>query len=270
MSQFNPNPSDGPQHSGGSTQLVIIAGVVALVGVILMNIYVEVRAKATAEGTIPLFRLKIDKKDGDELRPDDIEIVYIPTRFKEAFGGDVLPMENGEPLGGYSRFFQHDVKLGQVLTHSMFSTDVGSTIAAEAERNHRLFTIKVDSRNQPPNLGPGDFVDVYAYFIDRRGSAATLVIERVKVLTVGDRITQSGDGSSSSTQNTYGNISIQLPVALVAPMMTIQKHAEAEEFNIALRNRDDHGSTLVEGAELSDINPEVLQKFGLEVERPVF
>lgn len=263
MSQFPANSPNNPQSSG-STQLVIIAGVVALVAVILMNVYVELRAAADAEDTETFFRLKVDRQRNDILTDRDVETVEIPRSQVKAFGTDAIRESSDRanvPAGGYERQFTISAKTGEIIRDSMFLRDNSGRLGLDLDPGNRLFALPVNTDNQPPNLSPEDYVDVYANVMRRTGTQSMLVMERVQVRLVGNRIVESGANSSSSRSVKYGNITVEVNRSEVQKLADIQTRIAGNEFVIVVRGPGDRQMTLEEEAM---VNPDVMDMLGLD------
>ncbi|XAL99288.1 hypothetical protein OT109_17115 [Phycisphaeraceae bacterium D3-23] len=259
--------SQSPPARGGSTQLVMIAGVVAVVAVILMNVYVELRAKANSEDTENFFRLTVDRDRGDELSPGDVEMIAIPKSYIRAFGTDAIredPATVGIPNGGYAkRTFSVSARAGEVIRDGMFIRESTNRLGIDLERGRRLVALPVNTDNQPPNLAPDDYVDIYANVMRRTGTESIVVMERVQVRLVGSRVVESGADSSRSRNVKYGSITIEVARDEVAKLANLQTRIAGNEFLIVVRAGIDR--TLLDGAEEEGVvRDEILEMLGLD------
>ncbi len=253
-----------PSSSGGSTQLVLIAGVIALIAVVLMNVYVEMRAKADAERTVTFFELRVDRERGDELQDRDVQPVQIPARYLEAFGTDAIKEDverSGVPAGGYNRTFSVAARKGEILRDSMFIRNTSNRFGLDIANGNRLVTIPISTSNQPPSLSPDDFVDLYANVNRRTGAEAVLVMERVQVRMVGSRIVETGADTSSTRGVKYGNITIEIANPEFTKLANIQSRVSGNQFFIAVRDPADRAITL--DVEPGTVNPDIMDMLGL-------
>lgn len=264
MSQ-NPMSSQAPASRTGGTQLVVVAGVVALLAVILMNVYVEMRASASALNTQNFFKLRIDRDRGDALAPNDVEMVAIPVSFIRAFGNDAIKESNtrpGTPSGGFEeRTFSVTAKKGEIIRFSMFIQENYNRIESNLKPGQRLFALPVSTENQPPNLSADDFVDVYANVNRRSGSQSILIMERVQVRNVGNQVAQQGQDTSRTRSVAYGSITIEVAQAEIPKLNNLQTRIAGNQFIVVVRGASDNALTLDEPA---TVNPEVLELLGLD------
>ena len=264
MSQI-PSPQTPPAR-GGSTQLVMIAGIVALVAVVLMNVYVEVRAQATAQETENFFRLTVDRDRGDELKSGDVEIISIPKSFIRAFGTDAIredPTTVGIPVGGFNkRMFSVSARAGEIIRASMFIRDNTNRLGVDLRPQQRLVALPVNTENQPPNLAPDNYVDVYANVGQRNGSKAVLVMEQVQVRFVGSRIIEAGADSSRSRNVKYGSITIEVHRSEVQKLADIQTRIAGNEFLVVVRGPNDEVFT--DDTEPGLVRDEILELLRLQ------
>ncbi|MFI4859451.1 MAG: RcpC/CpaB family pilus assembly protein [Phycisphaerales bacterium JB063] len=259
--------SQSPPARGGSTQLVMIAGVVAVVAVILVNVYVELRAKANAEDTEHFFRLTVDRERGDDLSPGDFEMIDIPKSYIRAFGTDAIredPTRAGIPAGGYEkRKFSVSARAGEVLRDGMFIRESTNRLGIDLRPGRRLVALPVNTENQPPNLAPDDYIDIYANVMRRSGTQSVVVMERVQVRLVGSRVVEAGADSSRSRNVKYGSITIEVDRDEVAKLANLQTRIAGGEFLVVVRAGIDR--TLLDGDEEEGVvRDEIMEMLGLD------
>lgn len=250
-----------PSSNAGSNQLVIVGLVLAVVAVILVNVYVEMRAASENEATVTMFRFKVDKDRGDSIEEGDFEKIQVPKRFEKAFGDYMPPGETDtdKPSGGYAQVLNQSVRTGEVLRFSMVAAGALNTAGSDVNRGTRVFALKVDSSEQPRNLARGDYIDVLGEF--GRGTGVMYVAQRLEVVQVGDRLnSQSEDGSRVLR---YNNISIQVSPDDVLKLKAIEKMTINEQFSITVRSDDDYDIT-IRTKEGSVLNEDLLRRLGLE------
>jgi|GEM_PF-2290648 len=265
MSQFpnnSNNPSAGPAGSG---QLVLIGFVIALVAVILMNVYVEMRVAARDEDQITFFRFRGEIEAGQEIEAEDLEPFKIYASMENAFGRDAIrenPKKPGTPLDGVGFKLNSPVVKDQVLKSSLFLGASATTIRDPAYRGLDEITLNIDSKKQPTNLRPGDFVDLYASIPLNRDSEYMRVMEYVKVVNLGDRIQDSG--SSRTKSNKYGSITIYVEPSLSSKLFDIQKRVTNQTFNVTRRDPRDQAPRELKKGGSSEINEKVLEILNLD------
>ncbi|MEM6260244.1 MAG: hypothetical protein AAF711_08675 [Planctomycetota bacterium] len=263
MSQF-PSSSNTPQSApAGSGQLVLVGLVIAAVAVILMNVYVEMRVAAQEEDTITFFKFRDEMKVGDTIEPEDLKPVRIPKSMEDAFGLSAIredPDDRGKPLDGLGGTLGTSVSPDQILTFSVLSGKTTSSFRDPADRGLDEITLTIDSKNQPPNLRPGDFVDIFASVPLNRSTKSMRIMEYVKVVNLGDRIIETG---TRSTSNKYGSITIYVDPTLSGKLQDIQKFVRGQTFNVTRRDPQDKAPRELERGGSKEINKEVLDILNL-------
>ena len=265
MSQFpnnSNNPSAGPAGSG---QLVLIGFVIAIIAVILMNVYVEMRVRAQGEEQVTFFMFRGEIEAGQEIEAEDLEPVQIDKSKASAFGRDAVrenPKKPGTPLDGIGFKLNSTVIKGQILKSSLFLGASATTVRDPAYRGLDEITLNIDSKKQPTNLQPGDFVDLYASIPLNRDSEYMRVMEYVKVVNLGDRIQDSGAARTKS--NKYGSITIYVEPSLSSKLFDIQKRVTGQTFNVTRRDPRDQAPRELNQGGSSEINAKVLEILNLD------
>jgi len=260
MSQFQ-NSNNPPSDNRGSGTLVIIGVVLAVLAVILMNVYVEIRVDAAKQDTVTYFEFTGSLDAGTEIESNHIRPVEVPESL--SLGQDAIrerPDRPGTPVDGLGFELQKSVIEGEVLRSSLFTGRGGGGIRGNPpDLGERQMAISVDSEDQPANLAPGDRIDLYGAIPFSRTDKNMVVMEYVEVAAVGERRVESGDGSQSSK---YGSITINLDPEQVPLLLDIQRRLPEKQFRITLRAPNDT-STAVTGGE-AVINPKVLSALRLD------
>lgn len=264
MSQFpNANQSNSSAPAG-SGQLVVIGLIIALVAVILMNVYVEMRVKASQEDKVTFFRFEDDMKTGDEIQMSDLEPFEVNESQKDVFGTNAVPEDPqnpGRPLDGEFTTLNQPVVKGQMLMFSQFRTRDSAAQRDPAYRGLDEITLNIDSKEQPPNLRPGDLVDLYASVPLNRNTEYMRVMEYVRVVDLGDKVQESG---SRSRNNKYGSITIYVDPELTNKLFDIQKRVDGQTFNVTRRDPQDRRPRELETGGSKEINKRVLEILNLE------
>ena len=186
-----------------------------------------------------------------------------PTDFKGSITDAIRESREiaGTPAGGFPRQFTISAKQGEIIRDSMFLRDNSGRLGLDLSPGNRLFALPVNTDNQPPNLSPDDYIDVYANVLRRTGSQAVLVMERVQVRLVGNRVVQSGADSSRSRSVKYGSITVEVDRSEVQKLADIQTRIAGNEFIISVRSPGERQLVLEEEA---TVNPDVMEMLGLD------
>ena len=264
MSQFPPSATTPQTGPAGSGQLVLIGFGIAIVAVILMNVYVEMRVRAQEEQTITFFKFTDDMKAGEEIEVKDLTPVDIPKRFADAFGTGAIredPNAPGRPSDGMGFKLNAPVIAEQLLTSSLFIGRGTGTVREAQYRNLDEITLNIDSKEQPPNLRPGDLVDLYASVPMNRNTSYMRIMEYVKVVDLGDRIQDAG--ATRGQSNKYGSITIYVDPDLSSKLFDIQKRVTGQTFNVTRRDPNDRKPRELDTGGSKEINKRVLDIFNL-------
>lgn len=264
MSQYPTNsnaPATGPAGSG---QLVIIGFVIAIIAVILMNVYVEMRVSAQEEKTVTFFKFKDDMKAGETIEASDLTPVKIPKSMEKAFGLSAVREDSnrpGKPLDGLGNQLNDAVSAEQLLTSNLLFGAGRKSVRDPADRGLDEITLNIDSKKQPTNLRPGDYVDLYASIPLNRNTEYMRVMEYVKVVNLGDRVQEAGARSKS---NKYGSITIYVDPDLSSKLFDIQKRVSGQEFNVTRRDPQDKEPRELKTGGSKEINERVLDILNLQ------
>lgn len=263
MSQYPNNPTNPTsQPPAGSGQLVMVGVVLAIIAVIMMNVYVEMRVAAQDEETITFFKFTDALDAGDRIDAKDIIAFDIPVSLKSAFGTDAVresTSKPGTPSDGIGFDLNISVVKGEVLKSSQFLASGRRAGRNDPSLGEHQIALSVDSDDQPADLAPGDRVDLYGSIPRSRSNQYMVVMEYVEVAAVGERRSEAGDGNRSSK---YGSITINIDPKQVPLLFDIQQRLPDKEFRISLRASNDASTPITKGEAL--INPEVLRSLGLD------
>lgn len=269
MSQYNqPSMSTAEKAAigaaAGSGSLVVIGMVIAVIAVILMNFYVEMRVAAQQEDTVTFFKFKDDMKIGETIEATDLKPVDIPKSQANAFGNSAIrALSDGTPSDGVGVKLNAPVSEDQFLTSSLFMGPGSSTFRDPADRGLDEITLNIDSKEQPPNLRPGDRVDLYASVLrDRSNNSYMRIMEYVKVVDLGDRRQDAGAGQGSA--NKYGSITIYVDPKLSSKLFDIQDKVKDKKFNVTRRDPDDRAPRELNTGGSNEINERVLELLRLK------
>jgi len=244
-----------PSHAEkNDMRIVLIAAIVALVAVILVNVYIERVRAETREETFTVYILRRSVQPGDAFKQQDVRQEQVPVRFRDAFPGALDEMEMATRTGRAR--FRRFAPEGAVLDFSLFQRREESNFDRQITRGKRLVALPVNSRTIPGNVRPGMFVDVEAPFGTAAGPKVLPVLERVKVFAVGQHtmIEESEAGNDRGGSN-YRTITIEVEPRQATLLADIQRIA-LSGFELHLRNPDDPKHPKIpEGG----INPRILE-----------
>lgn len=265
MSQFPSNAKPTQAEPAGSGQLVLVGFVIAIIAVVLMNVYVEMRVAAEEEQTITFFKFKDDMKIGEEIEAKDLTPVRIPKSMAMAFGTGAIredPKSPGRPGDGLGFKLNAPAIAEQLLTSNLFIGSGSTRVRDPQYRDLDEITLNIDSKEQPPNLRPGDFVDLYASIPLNRDTSYMRVMEYVKVVDLGDRIQDAG--ATRGKANKYGSITIYVDPKLSSKLFDIQKRVDGRTFNVTRRDPQDKTPRELKTGGSKEINQRVLTIFNLD------
>ena len=259
MSQFPTSSSSQPAGPAGSSTLVLVGVGLAVVAVVLMNIYVEMRVAAQNEDTVTFYEFKEELKVGDEITFDLLKEVEIPKSMQQAFGRDAIRKDpaSDRPADGTGEKLIVPVIAGEFLRFSQVRSSNAANVRPAEFRNFDEITVNVDSKQQPPNLRPGDYVDLYAAVPGFRQDARNMrVMEYVKIVNLGERTRESGT-SQAGKNDKYGTITFYIQPDLTATLLDIQRKVVGNTFNLTRRDPGDKTPRELEIGGSREINPKV-------------
>lgn len=249
--------------------VLVVFGAVAVTAVMTGAFSLIVASSLYAEApeeTETFFRLKVDRERSDILRAGDLETVEIPRDYIDAFGTDVIresPSVVGQPAGGVERMFTTTARKGEILRDGMFYRSTDNRLGIDLAPGSRLFALPINTNNQPPNLAPDDYVDIYANVMRRTGTQAVLVMQRVQVRLVGGRILLRGDNTEEHHGVRYGSITVEVDRSQVQQLADIQSRVSGNEFFVVICGPGE-GPATIHTLEEGAVNPEVLALLGLD------
>jgi Flp pilus assembly protein CpaB len=244
------------QAPPGSNRLVIIAAAVAVVAVIVVNLYVAMIKRQVQEGEFTVYRLTTTLKPGDKLSDNDVEPVRMPKSYRSSFDGMVLEESGGADDALTAQLGQRikiPAQRNQFLTYSLFTNPSDIQLDTRINPNMRLVALPVNPRTLPGSLQPGMSVDIEAQFPG--GSINVLpVMENVKVFAVGKESIADESGSGRSQRN-FSTISLQVTPEEATSLEKIKKLVLGD-FELHLRNPNDNSTPKIPDG---GINPAVLR-----------
>ncbi len=234
----------------------MIAAGIALLAVILVNLYVGMVRRQAHQGEFTVYKLVTTLRPGDKLSRKDVKDVTMPRRYKDSFD-DAVREESTESDDALTAVIGTRLKVparrNQFLTFDLFTDPQESELDTRINTSMRLVALPVNPRTLPGNLQPGMYVDIEAQFPG--GSLNVLpVMERVEVFSVGSRSLADAQ-TGGRTQHNFTTISIQVGPDEATSLEKIKKMVIGD-FELHLRNPTDPGTPKIPDG---GINPLVLR-----------
>ncbi len=257
MSQF-PSTGSKPQPEG-STRLVIIALVMALLAVILVNVYVSFAKTRAAGGSLIIYRATRALNPGDRLTDKDLEAVEVPDRFQQTYTNVIKRDQTGraDRLGDE---IKRPIAHNEFITYGHFVEDPERSLSGKITPGKRLVALPVKS-DILPSIGTGMRVDIAAPFIGAGAAPdVLLVIENVEIRSVGQftEIDEQASDGRRRAPTSFKTITIEVLPQQALQLSRIEKIA-AGPFELHIRPEGGDSTPLIRGG---GINPAVLEKIG--------
>lgn len=255
------------QPDEGNPKLLIIAIALAVVAVVLTNIYIERVRRQVEENSFDVYVLTRAVRPGDRMTERDVRKLAVPQKFKDSFEGLGAMDEAGLKTRLAEReTLQRAASAGSVLTYAMFLAEGGDDLDRNIAPGKRLVSLPVNSRTAPGALREGMFVDIEATFATGASLPVTLpVMENVKVVALGTRTVYDDDtGARQRPIARYQSITIEVSPDEATHLSMVQR-LMIGDFDLHLRNpRDAARPKIPEGG----INPAVLDLIERRHQRP--
>lgn len=253
-----PGGGNGPPPGGG--KLVAVALLLGVAAVVLVNVYIVGVRNAAQEGEFRFFRLLVSKNAGETLNRQDVELVSVPERFRDAFRDVVESNNQGEPLRLGDPFTRR-AEQGEPLTTRMFDDLTGDASRRLITEGFRGVSLPVVSKQLPDPLKAEMRVDILAPIRGPGGRREAIpVMENVRVVSVGSRsIVDERSGNATPTNFETLTIEVRPAEALLLTEITAEVQ-KTGAYRVLLRSPDDQRPTLIPAGGL---NPDLLERFGL-------
>jgi pilus assembly protein CpaB len=229
-----------PSASGKlNRRLLLIAGSLALSGVLLLWLYVRRFEVETSGGErIALLTVVSPVARGSVLTDDMLGVREVPISYVESRAVKSAELSKVRGLRASADLDPQDTLQWSDLAIAVEDRDLSSLI----QPGNRALTIEA---RQNSMIRPGDYVDVLATFKSRSGqdyAAATVVLlQRVLVLAVGNELQrQTLQANESSRSTSTGARNLTLSVELDEAQMVALADQNAE-LSVALRGGSDPG-----------------------------
>lgn len=261
-----PGPG-GPTPDAASPKLVGLALLIAVVAVVMVNLYIIGIKRGAQEGEYEFFRLRVAKDVGQTLQIEDVDRVSVPISYRDAFRDVIEPNSAGEPLRLGDPFTRR-AELGEPLTTRMFDDLTGDASRRLITQGFRGVSLPVVSKLLPDPLKAEMRVDILAPVRGPGGRREIMpVMENVRVVSVGTRnIVDETTGGGTRAATNFETLTVE-----VRPKQAVLLEAITEEiqkigvYSVLLRSPDDQRPTLIPDSQPGELNPELLQRLGLVV-----
>ncbi|HAI11629.1 MAG TPA: hypothetical protein DCM28_07980 [Phycisphaerales bacterium] len=258
MAAEQASPGTNNPRQAGNTKLVIAAVVLAVLAVILTNIYIMQIRNENKLASFPVYILQVSMSSGDRLRKRDIREVRVPDTptFREAFDEQMgamdetglrVRLDQKEPL-------QRTAHAGEILLFRHFTSPDSTAIDQNIARGKRLKVLSINSKTVPGALRLGMFVDLEAAFNTQSGVQVLPVMERVKVIALGSATSYEAS-SSRMSQSRFSSITVEVTPDQATQMNLIER-VMIGNFDLTVRNP---GDTELSKIPSGGINPTVVE-----------
>ena len=267
MSQNPAPPTPGSASAPESTKLIVIALILAVLAVILVQVYIQAVKSGSAEESFPVFRLRVAKDPGDELTDDDVERLTVPDRFRDSFRDIVEDNGQGQPLRLGDEFTRH-VEPYELLTHRLFESVDDEADRRLIQQGFRGVALPVVAERLPEPLRAEMRVDLLAPVRSQTTQPDILVVmENVRIVSVGDRNIEDDRVTDTRRRgNNFQTITIEVPPEEAVLLTEIAEVVQqVGVFHVLLRSPDDRTPFVIE---TGGINDEVLTRLNLTASTP--
>ena len=262
MTQAHTSPTPPTAGPAGSNKLVLVAAGVALLAVILVNVYVEAAKSEAAEAQFVAYVLNASAEPGDRLDRDDVREVRFPASARESFqtAGFIVLDEDSAGIDEWvDKDFTMIAPRNALLRYDHFAID-SLQAQVDVTPGKRIVALPVNARSLPASLRPGIHVDLEAAFA---GRGVLTVMENVRVIAVGQlRLQDTREGEDRAPSN-FSKIDIELDPQQATDMTEIANRIDGG-FLVHVRPPGDTATPKTEG---SGINQAVLQIIGQPARR---
>ena len=231
--------STPPTSPQGNVKLVFVALGVAVLAVVLVNVYIQIERSERREKQITIYRLNRSVRPGDKFKLKDVTAYQVGQSYQKAFGDAALLGEAAENKEGDR--FKRSAASGGLLTYRLFTDPADEDPAIMPRSGFRHIPISVNSRQAPGALRPGDFVDIEAPFKAGASMAQVIpIMERVRVIAVGRHTLreEAGAGQGRAVRS-FRSITIEVEPQDATLISMIEKLAVGE-FELHLRAPGDN------------------------------
>lgn len=258
MSQM-PSATPPPAAPSGSGKLLLVAIGVALLAVVLVNVYIETIKNDGEEKTFTAYILKAPMDAGDIIDSDDYNEVQFPLDFRDEFerGGFIC---SGDDLSDGIAEYVGKPLVQNVERNAALRVDhfIGrnNPDRVPVSDGMRIMSIPVNSRAIPASLEPGVQIDVLANVY----GDVMPVMEKVRVVGVGRNTLRELQESGQVASGSASKIDIEIAPALGVTLEGITE--KVKSYTVFVRPPADTATDLISRG--GPINQDVLDKLGIK------
>ena len=210
-------------------RLLIVALVLAALVVLLFNVYVSGVGRGDEDATVELAAFARPMRRGDKIKDGDLKAIRFPQQY--TYG---LPnvLEWDRRAIAKDKFVTQTVQENEFVRFAHITPEEGSASSNLPREPNVSWSFEIDRQGSPGDiLWPNSWINLVGLFTINGKTKAYLVIEKVRVLTVGGRGAGElgGDGAGRSSagmgQRSYGSITIEVPPKVALELDNVKSHA---------------------------------------------
>ncbi len=250
-----------PAPPTGNTRLLLVAIGLAILAVVLVNVYIEAIKSVGNESTFTAYILKAPIDAGEKIESDKYDEVQFPMEFRDAFrkSGFIFRDDQTEGIDEFlGRTLVNDAENGQALRLDHFRDSGRSAPRIPVSLGKRVATIPVIAGFNSADLVPGTYVDLIANI---KGESM-VVMENVRVVGVGKQNIQELDNTGGSVGTNAAKIDIEIDPDYGVTLADITSRIIA--YELWLRPPADKTTVWTNDR----INREVLDKLNIKPRQP--
>jgi len=228
--------------------LLIVAGLLALVVVVIYNVHVDMVRNSLKGQTITLLQVNREMRAGEKVKAADLQKVDIPKLYSGNLE-NVVPGDAKNYNWVLGQTLTQDITKNQYLTWAHLGESGGSAGAAnKITPGMESFTFQINPGDSPGQLlRVGGHINIYGLFsVSGKGPQTCLVMEGATVLTIEGRASRDKSfGSDSRTTSddslsSFRTISIEVSPDVARKLSNIQTYLIDGKFRIAVRSPQDN------------------------------
>lgn len=245
----------------GNSKLMLVGIIIAIVAVILQNLYIEMVRHQARPDEFVVYRIERDADIGERLTERDVTAYRMPVDFRETFRNAV---ERDQLEAQFNRPLTRPVAQYAILTHDLFTDEREQALDHLVADGRRAVTLPIRDDHIPADLRPGMYVDIEAPF-RRSGGGQDIpevmpVMEHVRLLAVGRRtlLDEQLGVSRGRATGRAGTVTIEVTPDQATQLSEIEMLAVGP-FHLHMRNPSDRNQPKIT---TGGINPRLLEWIG--------
>jgi pilus assembly protein CpaB len=234
-----------------SKKIWITALVVAVLAVILLNLYVgAVRQSYTADPVV-VFQATHDVSTGKPVTVNDYREVALPRKIFQSVTAYALTKQDLPILS--STTLRRPLKTGEIISYSHLSRTVQEGLRDMIPQGKRAVSIRVNEETAVGNfVQAGDLVDIVATLISSEKAVTKPLLTGVRVLAVGGEYGDTPE-QTFAQRGQYSTVTLEVTMEEAERLVFARDQMRAN-MTLLLRNPKDQVETsatpVVNGADL--------------------